>query len=247
MRIMRALWRFLLLLVHVIVGIITTIVYSGLLRRSYDTPAYRRLVRWWLGRIVRILGGRVKVTGTPATEYALMVSNHVSWLDIPLLGGQSSIRFLSKSEVRGWPVVGWLASKAGTLYIERGRRGGAKNAGDKITDSLRQGDVVMLFPEGTTSDGRQVMPFHARLFGSAIEAGVPVQPVAIYYRNASGGLAENVPYIDEMSLWDNLTGLLPEPYLDIEVHYLPPVPLADLTRKTLARVSETQIRQALSL
>jgi 1-acyl-sn-glycerol-3-phosphate acyltransferase len=247
MKIIRSVWRFLSLLAHVIAGIIATSVYNGLLRHPHDSQAYRRLVRWWLGRVIRILGGEVKVIGTPVTSHALMVCNHVSWLDIPLLGGQSSIRFLSKSEVRNWPVVGWLATKAGTLYIERGRHGAAKDAADNMTESLRRGDVVMVFPEGTTSDGRQVKPFHARLFGTAIEAGARVQPVAIYYRNASGELAENVPYVDDMSLWDNLTGLLPEPCLTIEVHYLPVLEVTGQTRKALASLTETQIRQVLSL
>ncbi len=181
------------------------------------------------------------------SDHALLVCNHVSWLDIPLLGGESSIRFLSKSEVRSWPVVGWLATRTGTLFIERGRRGAANEAANRITASLRRGDVVMVFPEGTTSDGRQVLPFYARLFGSAIEAGARVQPVAIRYLDAAGEVAEHVPYIGEMSLWNNLTGLLPEPHLDIEVHYLPVLEVTEQSRNVLAKLSETQIRQALSL
>lgn len=246
MKLMRSAWRFLRLLVHVIAGILGTVLYAGVLRISHDTPRYRRLIRWWLGGIIRILGGRVTVIGTPAEHGALMVCNHISWLDIPLLGGESSIRFLSKKDVQGWPVVGWLATQAGTLYIERGRRGAAQEAADNISESLRKGDVVMVFPEGTTSDGKAVMPFHARLFASVIEAGVDVQPVAIRYRDASGALSEHVPFVGDMSLWDNLMGILPQSHMDIEVHYLPLVKVNGQSRKELANFSETQIRQALS-
>ncbi|MEZ5538013.1 MAG: lysophospholipid acyltransferase family protein [Thiolinea sp.] len=246
MKIIRSVWRFSALLVHIFLGIFLTIIYSFVLRRSHTSASYRRLVRWWLGRIIRILGGRVHVIGAPAADHTLMVCNHVSWLDIPLLGGQSSIRFLSKSEVRHWPVVGWLASKAGTLYIERGRNGAARSAADSITQSLARGDVVMLFPEGTTSDGWQVLPFHARLFTSAIEAQAKIQPVAIRYLDESGALSPHVPYVGDMSLWDNLTGLLPRPYFSIEVHYLPVLNSTEQTRRALANLSELQIRKVLS-
>lgn len=247
MKLIRSGWRFLRLLVHIVIGMIATVVFSGVMRLSHDSPGYRRLSRWWLGGIVRILGGRVTVTGTPVKESALMVCNHISWLDIPLLGGESSIRFLSKKDVKAWPVVGWMATQAGTLYIERGRRGAAQEAADSISESLHNGDVVMVFPEGTTSDGKDVLPFHARLFASAIETGVDIQPVAIRYRDASGVLSEYVPFIGTMTMWDNLMGVLPQPHFDIEVHYLPPFKITGQSRKELAAISETQIRQALGV
>ncbi|MEZ5478962.1 MAG: 1-acyl-sn-glycerol-3-phosphate acyltransferase [Thiolinea sp.] len=100
----------LLLLGHVLLGMLLTLWYAGILRKPPEAPAYRRLVQWWLGRIVRIMGGQVRVQGQPAQAGALMVANHVSWLDIPLLGSVSSVRFLSKDDVRGWPVIGWLAT-----------------------------------------------------------------------------------------------------------------------------------------
>ncbi len=244
MKLMRSVWRFLRLLVHIIVGIAVT-VYTGVMRMPHDAPRYQRLSRWWLAGVLRILGGRVTVTGAPVEGGALMVCNHVSWLDIPLLGGESSVRFLAKKEIEGWPIVGWLATKAGTLYIERGRRGAAQEAADNISESLRQGDVVLVFPEGTTSNGKDVLPFHARLFASAIETGVDIQPVAICYRDASGAVSEKIPYVDDMSLWDNLMDILPSPHIDIEIHYLPPIKISGQDRKELASLSERQIRQAL--
>ncbi|MDT9120827.1 lysophospholipid acyltransferase family protein, partial [Escherichia coli] len=87
---------------------------------------------------VRIVGGRVTTYGRPVTSGGLLASNHVSWLDIPLLGGQTEITFLSKSEVKNWPVIGWLADRAGTLFIERGKRDGAKGASEQIAEHLEQ-------------------------------------------------------------------------------------------------------------
>ncbi|MGB0845210.1 MAG: lysophospholipid acyltransferase family protein [Thiolinea sp.] len=240
MKLIRAATRFFLLLSHVLLGIAFAIIQPLLPVNSWQT-----LVEWWLRIIVRILGGRVTVKGEPARSGVLMVANHVSWLDIPLLGGYSFVRFLSKYEVKNWPVIGWLASRAGTLYIERGKQGAARQAAASISDSLNEGDVVLIFPEGTTSNGRDVLPFHARLFSTALEAGVPIQPVAIRYRNAADEVCDKVPYIDEMSLFSNLLGFLGERTLHMEIHYMTPIAVADYqehTRKTLAGLAEQQIR-----
>lgn len=243
----RRLFRFALLLVHVVLGILLTAILAGILRRSADSPLYRKTARWWLGRIVRIVGGRVTVQGEPAAPGTLLVSNHVSWLDIPLLGSCTTVNFLSKSEVRDWPVLGWLADKSGTLFIERGKRDGAKAAADVMVGCLHAAGRVVVFPEGTTTDGVNMKPFHARLFAAAVESNAPVQPVAIRYLDPQGQPHRLVPYIDQQSLIDNLWGVLAEPWVGIEVHFLTPIPSRELPRKALAAYSEQQVRAALGL
>ena len=182
------------------------------------------------------------MTGQPLHSGVLLVANHVAWLDIPLLGGYSSIRFLSKQEVENWPVIGWLANCAGTLYIERGKQGAAQLAADRISASLRAGDAVLVFPEATTTNGHNVRPFHARLFSSAMEADAPIQPIALRYRSEQGEPCGRVPYVDEMSLLSNLLGFLGEKTLYMEIHYLAPILPAGYERKTLAGMAEEQIR-----
>jgi len=236
-----------LLALHVLLGLVLTIVVAGLLRRKPEHPSYRALRLWWLRRVISILGGQVQVYGTPLAGGSFWACNHISWLDIPALGSVAPVRFLSKIEVKSWPVIGWLATAAGTLYIRRGQQGEAGKAADDITASLKQGGQVLVFPEGTTSDGVVLKPFHARLFASAIESGVPVQPVALRYLDESGALHARVPYVGNDTLWRNLMGLLPQQSMLIEVYLLEPVMPGELSRRELAALCEQQIRQALGL
>ena len=247
MILLRRLYRFIILLIHVLVGIAITAILAGLLRRSSDDPNYQRLKRWWLGRVVRIIGGEVTIHGHPADSACLLTANHVSWLDIPLLGGLADITFLSKSEVKQWPVLGWLAIKAGTLFIERGKSGGAKGATEQIARCLQQTKRVLIFPEGTTTNNQQILPFHARLFAAAVDAKADIQPVAIHYQTMEGVTHPAVPYINEQSLLTNLWAVLAEPKILIDVYFLATTDTQQLARKDLAAYSERQVREALNL
>ena len=133
MKTLRRVTRLLLFLGHVLWGVLLTAIFAGVLRMSVTQPFYQGLVQAWLRRLTRIMGVRVKVSGTPASAGALLVANHITWLDIPLLGGVLPVRFLSKQEVRHWPAVGWLAVKAGTLFITRGKAGAAAAATVRAT------------------------------------------------------------------------------------------------------------------
>ena len=245
MKPVRRVFRLSRLIVHVANGMLLTGVMAGVMRLDAAHPTYRKVKRWWLGRIVHIIGGRVQVHGEPAATSTLLVSNHVSWLDIPLLGGHAPVYFLSKSEVRHWPVIGWLADKSGTLFIERGGRDAAREAAETICRKLGEAGNVLVFPEGTTTDGVNLRTFHARLFAAAVEADAQVQPVAIRYADPQGQPHALVPYIDDQSLMDNLWAILAEPVIAIDIHFLPPMHSRERSRKELAQYSETQVRSAL--
>ncbi|MDX9988826.1 lysophospholipid acyltransferase family protein [Thiothrix unzii] len=243
MKTLRRVTRLLLFLGHVLWGVLLTAIFAGVLRMSVTQPFYQGLVQAWLRRLTRIMGVRVKVSGTPASAGALLVANHITWLDIPLLGGVLPVRFLSKQEVRHWPVVGWLAVKAGTLFITRGKAGAAAAATATMTDALQGGATVLLFPEGTTSTGNDVLPFHARLFAPAINLDIPVQPIVLRYPGVNGLTQPLIPYVDDQALWDNLWGVLGESECAAEIHFLPPLIITGLDRKGLATLCETNIRQ----
>jgi 1-acyl-sn-glycerol-3-phosphate acyltransferase len=238
----RAVWRWLRLIWHVMLGLSLTLLLTGLFRRSSTSPVFQRAKQWWLSKVVRIIGGQLQVKGTVTTGAKLIVANHVSWLDIPVLGAVLNPSFLSKAEVQHWPLIGWLATQAGTLYITRGQAGAANQAANTITQALQQHQSVLLFPEGTTSDGQDVKTFHARLFAPALDANVPVQPIAIRYKTRNGELSTVVPYIGEQSLLQNLQALLREPTITIEVHCLEPINTTGLARKSLAHTCEQAIR-----
>jgi 1-acyl-sn-glycerol-3-phosphate acyltransferase len=164
-------------------------------------------VQEWAQRMLALMGIRLVVQGTPPERGpVLLVSNHVSWLDILTIHAARHVRFVSKANVQHWPLIGTLSNGAGSLYIERERRRDALRVVHHMTEALGQGDVIAVFPEGTTGDGRTLLPFHANLLQAAISSGAPVQPAALRFADAASGATSLAPrYIQEdnlpVSLW----------------------------------------------
>ncbi|QEY64714.1 1-acyl-sn-glycerol-3-phosphate acyltransferase [Metapseudomonas lalkuanensis] len=220
--------------------------WVGVLERlgRRDLMATRqRLTRWFLARLAGALPFRVQVTGRVPEQPMLWVSNHVSWTDIPLLGAVAPLSFLSKAEVRAWPVAGWLAHKAGTLFIRRGS-GDSGLVGQQLARHLGDGRHLLIFPEGTTTDGSLLKTFHSRLLTSAVETQVPVQPVAIrYWRD--GQRDEIAPFIGEDDLLSHLLRLLRSDLAEVEIRLLEPVTSQGLTRTELSRKAKSAVQLAL--
>lgn len=245
MAFLRKIIRLLLLAAHVLLGLFLAALLVGLLRVEHDRPFYQRLVQWWLRRVYLILGVQARVSGEIAPAGTMLVANHISWLDIAVLGGTVTPRFLSKQEVRHWPVIGWLAEQAGTLFIERGRKGAAQGAADTLVRSLNDGRSVLVFPEGTTTDGKDVRRFFNRLFSAAIDTESPVQPIALRYLRADGSYHELVPYIDDQSLIESLWSILGDKRIIVEIHFLPLISIENSSRKELAVQAEESIRSVI--
>ncbi|RMF12956.1 MAG: 1-acyl-sn-glycerol-3-phosphate acyltransferase [Gammaproteobacteria bacterium] len=197
----------------------TLSVRERLLRQTVrrDTAA-----RSWLKGLLRVLDVRVHALGRlPEVESALIVANHISWLDIPVLGASRPLHFLSKIEVRQWPVIGWLAARAGTLFIRRG--GGQVQAiRQAIQRQLSRGRTVVIFPEGTTTRGDDVRRFHPRLFQAAVDAGQPVIPVTLHYRR-EGVIDSLAPFVGEDDFFTHLMRLLLAPATDVYVSWGEPL------------------------
>lgn len=202
-----------------------------------------RLVQLWCRQTLGIFGLRLRLEGQPLREPHLTVANHVSWMDICVLGALEPSRFVAKSDVAGWPVIGSFARAGGTLFIRRGR-GGAGPLLEKLTPALRHGDSVVVFPEGTTTDGTGVLPFHPRLFEAALEARRPVQPVTLQYGLSLDG-RNLAPYIGEDTLVPHILRMLAAPGLAVRVIYGPPVSPEDRSREELAAEAEGFVRAAL--
>ncbi len=141
----------------------------------------RAWVRRFLWTMGRLLGLRVTAMGEALDAPVLLVANHITWLDILAIGGTVEVGFIAKSEIAGWPLLGWLARIGGSIFVTREWRSSTRDQADAVVEALRRGHRVMLFAEGGTGDGIDVLPFRAPLFVSAIEAGLPVQPVAVDY------------------------------------------------------------------
>ncbi|MCY1264259.1 1-acylglycerol-3-phosphate O-acyltransferase [compost metagenome] len=221
-------------------------VWVGLLERLNrgDLMATRqRLTRWFLARLAGALPFRVSLVGRQPEEPMLWVSNHVSWTDIPLLGALAPLSFLSKAEVRSWPVAGWLAHKAGTLFIRRGS-GDSGLVGQQLGRHLGEGRHLLIFPEGTTTDGSLLKTFHSRLLTSAVETDVPVQPVAIRYLR-DGGRDEIAPFIGEDDLLSHLVRLLRSDRAEVQIQLLDPIPSQGLSRTQLSLQAKLAVQRAL--
>ncbi|MBW8313713.1 MAG: 1-acyl-sn-glycerol-3-phosphate acyltransferase, partial [Hydrogenophaga sp.] len=152
------------------------------------------MVREWSRQMLRIMGVELVVCGTPpANGPVLLVANHISWLDIVVMNAAQPARFVSKADVKHWPVLGALITGAGTLYIERESRRDAMRVVHQMAERLRAHDTIAVFPEGTTGDGRSLLPFHANLFQAAISANAPVLPVAMTYVDGASGARSDAP------------------------------------------------------
>jgi len=239
MKTLRATWRLLRLVGHIAAGLWRS------RRFKYMTVRGRAdKIRHWHAGLLRILGVTVEEHGEPAAVDGLHLPNHISWLDIPLLGASlTGAVFLSKDEVRGWPLVGRLAANAGTLFVRRGAAGEATRTA--LSEALSVGQRVVLFAEGTTTLGDGVRRFHGRLLQAAIETHSPVHPVLIRYRLDDGTPDYRPAYVGDDTLVASLWRVLLAPRIRAEIHWLPAVQVAGRNRGELARAAEERVRGAL--
>jgi 1-acyl-sn-glycerol-3-phosphate acyltransferase len=205
---LRALWGLFLALLLALRG------WFDIVLRFPRWPQQRRdaHVQAWARAMLRALGIELQVEGQPpAAGPVLLVANHISWLDILVMHAARHCRFVSKADVKHWPLIGTLATGGGTLYIEREKRRDAMRVIHHMAESLRAGEIVAVFPEGTTGDGGALLPFHGNLVQAAISAGAPVQPVGLRFIDQASGQDSAGPlYLNDDtlvgSMWRTLAG-----------------------------------------
>lgn len=203
--------------------------------------------------VVRLAGVRLRATGVTLprelaatgvaawTSGRLLLANHITWLDIFAIDAVLPSRFVAKAEIGRWPVVGWMVTLSGTLYIERGRRHAVAAANHRVAEHLARGETVAVFPEGTTGDGTQLLPFHSNLVAPAIEVGCEIWPVAVRYTEA--GRATTAPaYVGEVTLLQTMWRIVTARDLQVEVTLLPALSPVGATRHGLTE----QARQAIA-
>ena len=175
-----------------------------------------RIIQWWLASCGRLAGLRVHTVGQTSIQHGCYVANHISWLDIVVIGSLHPVRFLSKAEVDRWPLIGYLARCAGTIFIQRGN--GARAAFEAIKTHLQCNESIALFPEGTAGYSYEIRRFHPRLFGAMIDADVKAQPIAIGYP-LDAGHNDNVPFHEDQSFLANVVQVLKQHHVDVVVRY----------------------------
>ncbi|MFC9914013.1 lysophospholipid acyltransferase family protein [Streptomyces sp. NPDC059862] len=204
---------------------VTVLLLAGIVLLPLGRRIPAGAVRRWARTIAWAAGVRVRITGAAApTGGLLLVANHISWLDIPLLAAVRPARMVAKTEIRQWPVAGALAARAGVLFIERDRLRALPGTVAHIADLLRSGTAVGVFPEGSTWCGRAQGTFRRAAFQAALDAGVPVQPVRIHYRLADGHASTAPAFVGEDSLLASLWRVATARGLVAEVHVRDPIP-----------------------
>ena len=217
MSMLRAGWRLGRGMLHALAGLATVL----LLFPRWDEARRHARVQSWSREMLAVLGIQLELHGQPPQQGPmLLAANHISWLDILVMHASRHCRFVAKAEVRHWPMIGTMATGAGTLYIERESRRDAMRVVHRIAASLVRGEIVGVFPEGTTSDGVSLLPFHGNLIQAAISAGAPVQPVALEFVDSATRAPSFAPrYIDDDSLLGSAWRTLSAPPLTAVVRY----------------------------
>jgi len=238
LRTLVALWRILC-----VVGMVAQGLWLALLvmpRR--DAAGWHAVMQRWSVRMLRCLGVTVRVSGSAHPGAVLMVANHVSWLDISALHASAPhARFVSKSNIAHWPLLGRLARSGGTLFIERERKRDALRVVHEVARALRAGDTVAVFPEGTTGAGHGVLPFHANLLQAAITTGTVVQPIVLRYSEPGHPVSIAAQYIDDVTLGESLMKVCRARDLLVDVRFLPVEPAGELDRRVLAETLRQRI------
>ena len=222
--------------------------------------AARRFPHWYHRQVCRLIGVRLKIEGAVVQDQpVLLISNHTSWLDIPVLSAVAPVSFVAKKEVGTWPFVAWLAKLQRSVFVDRQRRAATGEAAAEIATRLKAGDALVLFAEGTSSDGNRVLPFLSSLFGAVMQSGngsgpyapanAVVQTLAIVYTHHHGvplsrEQRPHVGWYGDMEMTGHAWHVLGSGPLDVTVRVGPPVPLENFaSRKDLATASELQVRE----
>jgi 1-acyl-sn-glycerol-3-phosphate acyltransferase len=239
------LFRLARVLLHLLRGLaVASVMFPWLPKAARDVRKRR-----WSRKLLSILSVSVRERNAPEklSDRCMLVLNHISWLDIFVINARSPATFIAKSEIRNWPLVGWLCTLVGTLYIERGKPSAARQASRVIVAELERGVLIAVFPEGTTTFGRSLEPFHAALFQPALDAEATLQPVALRYLDAAGRHTDAAGYVGETSFLETVWTIVSTRHIVAELNLLAPLSVRHQTRRSLAEKAEAAIAAALEV
>lgn len=246
MRFLRLTYRFPLFLLHLLLGTPATVLCQH--RPLRNVKAGRQTLgeimsTWWSRTICRLFGLKIETAGTFQPGPQLVVANHISWIDIPLLHSESVLGFVSKAEIADWPVIGYLARVGNVMFHRRGSHDSASGVASVMKERLEQGGKVAVFPEGGILRGDGVKRFHGRLFAAAIETGCAVQPVMIRYMRG-GQHDHDMTFLPGEHFVGNFFRLMSQPGCVAEIRVLPILDSEGKQRRQLAAEAERLVRDA---
>lgn len=229
------------LLAHLLQGIAT----AAFVLPRLSQHAREERIRQWCAAVLDILRVKVHVRGhipEQGTQSVLFVANHISWIDIWVLKAQLPMRLVSKSEIRDWPIIGWLAEHAGTLFVARHKRQQTGQTMNSVEEALQENHNLCFFPEGTTTDGTELKPFKSSLFQAAVNARARVWPVMIFYPRSQGGANTEIAYSGDTTMLQSLRAVLSQKEITVELEFAEPLDAVGSERRQLAQ----QARQAIA-
>jgi len=241
----QACFRAMRLGLHIFYGILLATIYPSL-----PLKLQKRIMQRWSSELLDILHVQISLEGEISLKHitqGLIVANHISWLDVFLLSSVLPMRFVAKSEVRGWPFIGYLCARAQTIFIERNKRSDTVRTNQQAVETLRKGSCMAIFPEGTTTNGLQVGHFHASLFQPAIDAQTPIYPVAIHYHDKNNKTNFDAAYIDDMSFVESMWKILSSRDLHARLTATTALSTQVENRRILAQEAHRCITHALSI
>jgi lyso-ornithine lipid O-acyltransferase len=210
-----------------------------------DNQQIIQLIQKFCKKSLKALGIEVIALEPIPTHHALWASNHISWLDIPVVGSIVPTFFLSKAEIAHWPVIGWMATTAHTLFIQRGS-GDTSKISEQMSEFLSQGSPVVFFPEATTTDGTAIKRIYGNLLQSAMDSQVLIQPIVICYVNQDGELDQNIPYYGDIGLIDSVKRVLDNRPAKAYVLPLPAIDPAGKTRNEITAILQQRMVDGLA-
>lgn len=242
----RQLFRLTRLGLHIIYGVAV----AATLLPHLTTIRRNRTIRRWSRQFLAILNIRVIARGAvpnEAVHSTMFVANHISWLDIHALNSIHPVRFIAKSDIRSWPILGWLVAQANTLFIDRERKQDASRMVATVADSLQAGDCLCYFPEGTTTDGTELRPFKGSLMQAVVDTGTVIQPFSIRYPRSDGSVNTAMAYHGETTMWQSLRMVLMQPQPIVELDFSAPISSAGHERRGLCLMARQAITKQLKL
>jgi 1-acyl-sn-glycerol-3-phosphate acyltransferase len=207
----------------------------------------RALLRWWSGKLLRILGVSTRVQGEMPGAGSMIAANHVSWLDIFLISSARPTRFIAKGEIRDWPIAGWIVDKAGTIFIRRDQWRDTARINEKVHAVLEAGDCVGLFPEGITTEGDTLLKFHSSLFASAVANHARVHPAAIRYQTREGDRCREVSFAGDRSFMESLALIIRQKGVVATLTFAEPIDTEGGSRRDVSAVARSRVATLLGL
>ncbi|KQT42162.1 MULTISPECIES: 1-acyl-sn-glycerol-3-phosphate acyltransferase [unclassified Methylophilus] len=237
-------WRIARISLHVLIGLTLATLMLPVANRSVRMA----IIQWWCRRLLRCFNITLTTSGTVPgkdTHGVLFVANHISWVDIHSINSLLPVRFVAKLEVRNWPVFGYLVRKSGTIFINRTRQRDAARVVQLASNALKLRDNLCVFPEGTTTEGDQVLPFKSSLIQAAIDANTIVIPVAICYAQPDGSINHAAAYAGETTMIESMLAFIHMRAPTVHLHFCQPIIARELSRQALAELAHAEITSVL--